>query len=144
MADDVDEFAALIPKGAAPAAEAPTDEFSALIPKGERMLTREQEIRRERLMALLQANPDGTPMRPGGKLAEPGYIDRIKDNATSGVMRPIGGAMAVGSGLLDEATGGKPATIGERWRAGVGAEDDYIKRAEANTPGPLAAPSARP
>jgi hypothetical protein len=55
---------------------------------------------------------------------EPGYGTRLADNFTFGLARPIGGAVA--------AIGGE-GTAGERYRAGVGAEEDYVKRAERNT-----------
>lgn len=86
--------------------------------------TREQEIRAEKLKAL---------MAPG----EPGYTARAKDSATLGLSRPLGGAMSVIGGEIGELFGGKPATVGERWRGGVGAEEDYAKRAIENTKGPL-------
>jgi hypothetical protein len=55
---------------------------------------------------------------------EPGYGTRLADNFTMGLARPIGGAVA--------AIGGE-GTAGERYRAAVGAEEDYVKRAERNT-----------
>lgn len=120
MADEKDDYAKLIP-GAAATPEGP-DEYSKLVPEP---LTREQEIRRDRLQRLLAANPN------------PGYTERFKDQVTSGLMRPIGGGMSVTLGLGSELMGGKPATIGEYWRGGVGAEEDFIHQAEKNTKGPL-------
>jgi hypothetical protein len=55
---------------------------------------------------------------------EPGYGTRLADNFTFGLGRPISGATAAISG---------EGTAGERYRAGVGAEEDYVKRAERNT-----------
>jgi hypothetical protein len=85
----------------------------------------EQELRAEKLKRLLDAK------------GEPGYGARVLDNFGMGLTRPIGGAMSVLGGEVGEYFGGKPATAGERWRAGVGAEEDYVKRAERNTPGAL-------
>ena len=48
-------------------------------------------------------------------------------------MQPIGGVMSVIEGKLS----GSPATAGELYRGGVGAEEDYRARAIANTPGAL-------
>lgn len=45
--------------------------------------------------------------------------------------------MSVIGGEVGEFFGGKPATAGERWRAGVGAESDYADRAVKNTEGIL-------
>lgn len=80
---------------------------------------REKELRAEYLKNLLA---------PG----EPGYTARAKDTATLGLMRPLGGLMRGLTGLGDP-----NSTFGERYRAGVGAEEDYAKRAAANTPGYL-------
>ena len=66
-----------------------------------------QGERRRKLMQLIEAK------------GEPGYGARLADNFTMGLARPVGGATSVLGG------GG--------WKAGVGAEEDYIKRAEANT-----------
>jgi len=81
--------------------------------------SREKELRAEYLKKLLA---------PG----EPGYSARLKDSATLGLMRPLGGLMQGVAGLGDPTS-----TFGERYRAGVGAEEDYAKRAAANTPGAL-------
>ena len=59
---------------------------------------------------------------------EPGYSQRLKDSATLGLMRPIGGLLRGVGGLTDPTS-----TFGERYRAGVGAEEDYAKRAVENT-----------
>jgi hypothetical protein len=95
---------------------------SAPAAAGERKLefdtpSREQELRAEYLKKLLA---------PG----EPGYSARLKDSATLGLMRPLGGLMQGVAGVFDPTS-----TFGERYRAGVGAEEDYAKRAVANTPG---------
>jgi len=67
----------------------------------------EQGERRRKLMELVAAK------------GEPGYGARFVDNFTMGLNRPLGGvASVVGGG---------------DWKAGVGAEEDYIKRAEKNT-----------
>ena len=67
----------------------------------------EQGERRRKLMQLIEAK------------GEPGYGARLADNFTMGLNRPLGGvASAIGGGS---------------YQAGVGAEEDYIKRAEANT-----------
>jgi hypothetical protein len=79
--------------------------------------SREKELRVEYLKKL---------MAPG----EPGYSQRLKDSATLGLMRPLGGVMQGVAGLADPTS-----TFGERYRAGVGAEEDYAKRAVENTPG---------
>ena len=60
------------------------------------------------------------------------YSTRVKDAATLGLMRPLGGLMRGVSGITDP-----NSTFGERYRAGVGAEEDYANRAVANTPGAL-------
>ena len=67
----------------------------------------EQGERRRKLMQLIEAK------------GEPGYGARLKDNFTLGLNRPLGGVASV--------------LGGGSWKAGVGAEEDYIKRAEANT-----------
>ena len=67
----------------------------------------EQGERRRKLMQLLEAK------------GEPGYGARLADNFTMGLNRPLGGVASV--------------LGGGSWKAGVGAEEDYIKRAEANT-----------
>lgn len=59
---------------------------------------------------------------------EPGYSQRLKDSATLGLMRPLGGLMRGVSGVFDPTS-----TFGERYRAGVGAEEDFAKRAVENT-----------
>lgn len=77
----------------------------------------QQGERRRKLMQLIEAK------------GEPGYGARLSDNFTLGLMRPLSGAAsAVGNAIK-----GGPLTAGESYRAGVGAEEDYIKRAEANT-----------
>lgn len=110
-------FDDLIPEkpaaGAAPAA-APGGTFDDLIPA-----SREKELRAEYLKQQLASG-------------EPGYSQRLKDAATLGLMRPIGGVMHGITGLADPTS-----TFGERYRAGVGAEEDYAKRAVENTPGAL-------
>jgi hypothetical protein len=80
---------------------------------------REKALRAEYLKKLLA---------PG----EPGYSARLKDSATLGLARPMSGLMQGIAGLGDPTS-----TFGERYRAGVGAEEDYAKRAVENTPGAL-------
>jgi len=62
---------------------------------------------------------------------EPGYGERFIDAATMGLSRPLSGATRVVGGLFDPTS-----TAGERWRAGVGAAEDYFKKGEENTAGP--------
>jgi len=76
---------------------------------------REKELRAEYLKKLLA---------PG----EPGYSARLKDSATLGLTRPMSGLMQGIFGLGDPTS-----SFGERYRAGVGAEEDYAKRAAENT-----------
>jgi hypothetical protein len=63
---------------------------------------------------------------------EPGYGERFLDSLTAGAIRPLSGATRVVGGLFDPSS-----TAGERWRAGVGAAEDYFKKGEENTAGPL-------
>jgi hypothetical protein len=106
-------FDDLIPEkapAAAPAAGGGT--FDDLIPP-----SREKELRKQYLEDQLKAG-------------EPGYTARLKDSATLGLIRPIGGLIRGVGGIFDPTS-----TFGERYRAGVGAEEDYAKRAVENTPG---------
>jgi len=75
-------------------------------------LPRDMQMRADALQKLVEAK------------GEPGYGTRLVDNFTWGLNRPLGGAV--------NAIGGE-GTAGERYRAGVGAEEDYVKRAERNT-----------
>lgn len=98
------------------------DSAPAAAEGGERKLefdtpSREKELRAEYLKKQLISG-------------EPGYTQRLKDSATLGLMRPLGGLMRGVSGVFDPTS-----TFGERYRAGVGAEEDYAKRAVENTPG---------
>jgi hypothetical protein len=61
---------------------------------------------------------------------EPGYGERFIDAATMGLTRPLSGAVRAAGGLFDPNT-----TAGERYRAGVGAAEDYFKKGEENTAG---------
>jgi hypothetical protein len=61
---------------------------------------------------------------------EPGYGERFIDAATMGLARPLSGAVRAVGGVLDPTT-----TAGERYRAGVGAAEDYFKKGEENTAG---------
>lgn len=63
---------------------------------------------------------------------EPGYGERFIDAATMGTSRPLSGLVRGVSGVLDP-----NSTFGERYRAGVGAAEDYFKKGEENTPGAL-------
>lgn len=101
------------PTAAAPAAKT-GGMFDDLIPA-----SKEQELRKSYLNDMLKAG-------------EPGYSQRLKDSATLGLMRPLGGLMRGVSGVFDP-----NSSFGERYRAGVGAEEDYANRAVENTPGAL-------
>ena len=116
-------------KGSAPAApEFDPDAFLAQPKSGgaaaAKELPREQEIRYEAFRKMMSRG-------------EPGYTDRAENAVTSGVMSPIMGAMTAVSGKVGEMLGGKPATVGEFYRGGVAANEDFNKRAEDNTRGPL-------
>lgn len=84
--------------------------FDDLIPQ-----SKELELRKSYLNDMLKAG-------------DPGYSQRLKDSATLGLMRPLGGLMRGVSGVFDP-----NSTFGERYRAGVGAEEDYANRAVENT-----------
>ena len=103
------------PASAAPAASERTLEFDAPA-AGPEKLTREQELRRENLKRLVDVQ------------GQPGYTARLKDSATMGLMRPISGLMRGVTGVFDPTS-----TFGERYRAGVGAEEDYLHLANKNT-----------
>jgi hypothetical protein len=75
-------------------------------------LPQDMQMRADYLRKLLEAK------------GEPGYGTRLADNFTMGLGRPISGGVAAIAG---------EGTAGERYRAGVGAEEDYVKRAERNT-----------
>jgi len=79
-------------------------------------LTPEQEYRQKLVQRKLETE------------GEPGYGYRFKDNFTMGLNRPISGLAA-----LPGADAPEGISAGEKWRAGVGAEEDYARRAEANT-----------
>lgn len=85
-------------------------------------ISREKEIRAENLKKLVAMPSDG-------------YSNRLKDAWTSGLARPMGAAMTTVGGEIGEFFGGKPATLGERWRGGVGAEEDYAKLKEEQSKG---------
>jgi hypothetical protein len=95
-------------KGGVPASDIPLNGSSA----------KEKELRKKYLEDMLKAG-------------EPGYSQRLKDSATWGLIRPLGGVMRGVGGLLS----GDNSTFSERYRAGVGAEEDYANRAVENTPG---------
>jgi hypothetical protein len=61
---------------------------------------------------------------------EPGYGERFIDAATLGLSRPLSGAVRAAGGLFDP-----NSTAGERYRAGVGAAEDYFKKGAENTAG---------
>jgi hypothetical protein len=79
-------------------------------------LTPEQEYRQKLVQRKLETE------------GEPGYGYRFKDNFTMGLNRPISGVAA-----LPGADAPEGISAGEKWRAGVGAEEDYARRADANT-----------
>ena len=95
--------------------------------------SREQEIRAERLKALRAASGEGSAV-PGASGIR-AYTSRLSDAVTSGLARPMGGLMSVVGGEVGEYFGGKPATVGERWRGGVGAEEDYAREQEKKSEG---------
>src|SRR5580765_3355066 len=63
---------------------------------------------------------------------EPGYGERFLDSLTAGTLRPLSGVVRGVGGVLDP-----NSTFGERYRGGVGAAEDYFKKGEENTAGPL-------
>jgi hypothetical protein len=79
-------------------------------------LTPEQNYRAQLLQKLVAAK------------GEPGYGYRLADSASLGLARPFSGLAALPGVGAPEGI-----TAGEKWRAGVGAEEDYARRAEANT-----------
>ena len=99
-------------------------DYDDLIPKAEAPVSREQEIRAENLQKLMAASNAGS-----------GYSNRLKDAWTSGIARPMGAAMTTATGEIGEFFGGNPATLGERWRGGIGAEEDYAKAMEKKSEG---------
>ena len=122
----------LIPKADDAAPAAGGGDYDHLIPQppsggafAAKEIPREMEIRAEALKKLAETH--GTP----------GYLDRAVDQYTMGMIRPLSGLKTLAEGKASEWFGdGKPATAGEYWRGGVGAQDQFIKQAEANTPGP--------
>ena len=103
-----DHILAAPPADAPPAAAAPT---------------RAQQIR-EAVLKQLNVKP-------------PGYEDRFADQYSLGLIRPLKGLSTVVEGKANEwFGGGEPATVGDYWRGGVGAQGDYIDQAVKNTPGP--------
>jgi hypothetical protein len=116
----------LIPK-TADAAPATGGDYDHLIPSGgayaAKELTREQEIKYSKLAELR-------------KQEVPPLLDRAIDQYTMGLTRPLSGLNSVLEGKANEwFKGGKPATAGEYWRGGVGAQDEKIRAAEAETRG---------
>jgi hypothetical protein len=61
---------------------------------------------------------------------EPSYGERFIDAATMGLTRPLSGVVRAAGGIFDP-----NSTAGERYRAGVGAAEDYFKKGEENTAG---------
>ena len=102
------------PAAAAAPAAAPSGTFDDLLPGA-----REKQLRKQY----------GEEINQRG---EPGYTTRFIDSLTAGVIRPLSGATRVVGGLFDPTS-----TAGERWRAGVGAAEDYFRKGEENTAGPL-------
>lgn len=94
-------------------------------------LTREQEIRQENLKKLVAMHA----AQPNQGFSA--YTNRLKDAWTSGLARPMGAAMTTVGGEIGELFGGRPATVGERWRGGIGAEEDYAKLKEKESEGLL-------
>ena len=68
---------------------------------------------------------------------EPGYEDRFVNQYTFGMPIPLQGLKTVVEGKAKEYFGGgEPASVGDYWKGGVGAQKEYFRQAEANTPGP--------
>lgn len=68
---------------------------------------------------------------------KPGYEDRFVNQYTYGLPIPMQGLKTLVEGKAKEYFGGgEPATAGDYWRGGVGAQKEYFRQAEANTPGP--------
>ena len=110
----------------APAPAAPTPAPAAAGPSDvEKQLTLDNF---RKLMA-----PHGDAGSPRSTLSA--YTNRLKDAVTSGLARPLGGVMSVAGGEIGELFGGQPATAGERWRAGVNAEDMFAKAMEERSKG---------
>ena len=66
-----------------------------------------------------------------------GYEDRFINQYTFGLPTPLRGLSTVVEGKAKEYFGGgKPATAGEYYQGGVGAQKEYFRQAEENTPGP--------
>ena len=106
-------------------------------------VSREREIRLENLKKLM-AMSSGKQNLSGLVTGEAppvsafsAYTNRLKDAWTSGLARPMGAAMTTATGEIGELFGGKPATLGERWRGGIGAEEDYAKAMEEKSKGAL-------
>ena len=107
------------PAGTAPAAASSAVTFDDAPPA----LSREREIRLEALKKLMVKPPD--------------VLDRAVDQYTLGMTRPLKGISTVVEGKANEwFGGGKPATAGEYYRGGVGAQGDYFDEAVRTTPGP--------
>ena len=68
---------------------------------------------------------------------EPGYEDRFVNQYTFGMPIPLRGLSTVVEGKAKEYFGGgEPASVSDYWKGGVGAQKEYFRQAEANTPGP--------
>jgi hypothetical protein len=89
------------------------DEAPKSIGRAAQDLPRDMQMRDDYLKKLVETK------------GEPGYGTRLADSFTMGLTRPMSGALA--------AAGPGEGTAAERYRAAVGAEEDYAKRAERNT-----------
>src|SRR4029079_11216133 len=68
---------------------------------------------------------------------EPGYEDRFVNQYTFGMPIPLQGLKTVVEGKAKEYFGGgEPASVGDYWKGGVGAQKEYFRQAEENPPGP--------
>jgi len=64
---------------------------------------------------------------------EPGAGQRYLDSWSLGLRGPVSGLASAVGGEVGEFLGGEPASFGERYSAGEGAYDDYMKKATDNS-----------
>ena len=66
------------------------------------------------------------------------YNERLSSGLSFGLRNPMAGVGSVISGELSERFGkGEPATVGERWRAGVNSQKQFDEQNREKTAGPL-------
>lgn len=66
------------------------------------------------------------------------YNERLSSGVSFGLRNPMAGVGSVISGELSERFGkGEPATVGERWRAGVNSQKQFDEQNREKTSGPL-------